>query len=164
MTDWDFSADSKGTLVILNEAALATEVMAFLPKANEHLCLAMYGSAELCFTLYLSPLCNFGWAQLQKSDMLTEQFLILKFCLHNRFGQYFVLRNPASLSVLVSIPFPWPAEVWVLWWSFGDIPAQTRILVFPEEVRDLKTFPAESFCFLLLFSPYWKQHQDLISF
>jgi len=34
MTDWDSSANSKGTLVILNEDMMATEVMAFLPKAN----------------------------------------------------------------------------------------------------------------------------------
>lgn len=49
-------ANSKGTLVILNGEVLATEVIAFLPRANGHLCPAIYGSAELCFILYLSPL------------------------------------------------------------------------------------------------------------
>lgn len=60
MTDQDSSARSKESLVILNEEVLATDITAFLPKANEHLCLAIYGSAELCFILYLSPLPNFG--------------------------------------------------------------------------------------------------------
>lgn len=57
MTDQASSANSKGTLVILNEEVLVTEVVTFCQK---HLCLAVYGSAELCFILYLSPLRNFG--------------------------------------------------------------------------------------------------------
>lgn len=83
----------KGLFIILSEDVMATEAMVFLPKANRHFCLAVYGCIELCCILYLLPLPNFGWFQLHFSDTMTDQFPL--FYLHNRFRKHFVIVDPA---------------------------------------------------------------------